>query len=162
MTAKSSLSSLKLLTYFLHLSHFYLDYPKQPHATQPKPSNSQTDAHSPTVNTAPIEPNRTDGIKKVIHNNGSGGSRLEWPGDQEMLQRLNISFVSVDRPGHGLSDPQPNRTLLGWADDIRQLADHLQIDQFYVEGWSAGGHTYDLWQLMELQISRVTSIAMGN
>jgi pimeloyl-ACP methyl ester carboxylesterase len=79
-----------------------------------------------------------------------------------MLQRLNISFVSVDRPGHGLSDPQPNRTLLGWADDIRQLADHLQIDQFYVEGWSAGGHTYDLWQLMELQISRVTSIAMGN
>ena len=67
-----------------------------------------------------------------------------------MLQRLNISFVSVDRPGHGLSDPQPNRTLLGWADDIRQLADHLQVDQFYVEGWSAGG-SYALAIAHELQ-----------
>jgi pimeloyl-ACP methyl ester carboxylesterase len=51
----------------------------------------------------------------------------------------NISFVSVDRPGHGLSDSQSNRTLVGWARDIEQLVDHLNIDQFYVEGWGAGG-----------------------
>jgi pimeloyl-ACP methyl ester carboxylesterase len=96
--------------------------------------------------------NRTesDGIKTVIHNNGSEGSRLEWPGDEEMLIRHNISFVSVDRPGHGMSDYQANRTLLGWADDIRQLADHLAIDQFYVEGWSAGG-SYALAIAHELQ-----------
>lgn len=75
----------------------------------------------------------------VIHSNGSGGSRLEWPGDEEMLERLGIRFIAVDRPGHGLSDPQTDRTLLDWPNDIEQLADHLGVDQFYVEGWSAGG-----------------------
>jgi pimeloyl-ACP methyl ester carboxylesterase len=45
----------------------------------------------------------------------------------------------VDRPGHGLSEPYQNRSLLDWADDVRQLADHLGIDKFYVMGLSAGG-----------------------
>ncbi|UCC75741.1 MAG: alpha/beta hydrolase, partial [Anaerolineales bacterium] len=40
---------------------------------------------------------------------------------------------------HGLSDPQPGRTVLDWPDDIRQLADHLGAEQFYVTGLSAGG-----------------------
>lgn len=75
----------------------------------------------------------------VIHSNGSGGSRLEWPGDEEMLRRTGVCFIAVDRPGHGCSDPDPHRTLLDWPNDIAELADHLGIDEFYVEGWSAGG-----------------------
>lgn len=77
--------------------------------------------------------------KVVFHFNGSGGSRLEYPADQSILTDLGIRFISTDRPGHGISDPQPDRKLLDWPNDISQLADHLNVDRFYVEGWSAGG-----------------------
>ena len=77
--------------------------------------------------------------KAVFHFNGSGGSRLEYPMDKSILTDLGIRFVATDRPGHGLSDPQTNRKLLDWPDDISQLADHLGADRFYVMGWSAGG-----------------------
>jgi len=77
--------------------------------------------------------------KVVFHFNGSGGSRLEHPADETILTDLGIRFISTDRPGHGISDPQPDRKLLDWPDDIGQLADHFGADKFYVEGWSAGG-----------------------
>jgi len=77
--------------------------------------------------------------KAVFHFNGSGGSRLEHPTDQSILSDLGVRLISTDRPGHGISDPQPDRQLLDWPNDISQLADHLGIDTFYVEGWSAGG-----------------------
>ena len=77
--------------------------------------------------------------KVVFHFNGSGGSRLERPANESILTDLEIRLISTDRPGHGLSDLQPDRKLLDWADDISQLADHLGIDRFYVMGWSAGG-----------------------
>ena len=77
--------------------------------------------------------------KVVFHFNGSGGSRLERPSDGSILDNLKVRLVSTDRPGHGVSDPRPGRSLLHWPDDIRQLADHLQIDRFFVQGWSAGG-----------------------
>lgn len=77
--------------------------------------------------------------KVVVYFNGSGGSRLEHPTDPSILIELGICFVATDRPGHGLSDPKPDRRLLDWPDDIVQLADHLQADTFYVMGLSAGG-----------------------
>ena len=77
--------------------------------------------------------------KAVFHFNGAGGSRLGHPRDESILTDLGIRFISTDRPGHGLSDPQPDRKLLDWPDDISQLADHLGIDRFYVMGWSSGG-----------------------
>jgi len=77
--------------------------------------------------------------KAVFHFNGSGGSRLEYPTDTSILTDLGIRFIATDRPGHGLSDPQTNRKLLDWPDDISQLADYLGADRFCVMGWSAGG-----------------------
>ena len=77
--------------------------------------------------------------KAVMHFNGSGGSRLEHPQDLSILTDLGVRLISTDRPGHGISDPQPGRKLLDWPNDVGQLADHLGIDSFYIEGWSAGG-----------------------
>ncbi len=77
--------------------------------------------------------------KPVFHFHGSCGSRLERPLDESVLSDLGIRFIATDRPGHGLSDPQSERTLLDWPDDIRQLANYLEIDRFHVLGWSAGG-----------------------
>ena len=75
----------------------------------------------------------------VFHFHGSGSSRLEKPASENILIRLDIRFISVDRPGHGLSDYQPERRLMDWPKDIMQLADHLGLEKFYVSGHSAGG-----------------------
>lgn len=77
--------------------------------------------------------------KVVFHFHGSGGSRLEYPIDETILTNLKIRLISIDRPGHGFSDPHPNRKLLDFPDDILELAGHLKIDKFFVQGWSAGG-----------------------
>ena len=77
--------------------------------------------------------------KAVFHFHGGAGSRRERPLNESILSDLGIRYVSTDRPGHGLSDPKPNRKLLDWPDDIIQLVDHLGIDTFYVLGLSAGG-----------------------
>lgn len=75
----------------------------------------------------------------VFHFHGSAGSRLERPADDTILHDLGIRLVSVDRPGHGLSDPQKDRKLLDWPADVKLLAAHLGISNFYVMGLSAGG-----------------------
>jgi len=77
--------------------------------------------------------------KPVFHFNGSGGSRLERPSDISILTELGIRYISTDRPGHGNSTPQKDRELLNWPDDIASLADHLEINKFFILGWSAGG-----------------------
>jgi pimeloyl-ACP methyl ester carboxylesterase len=77
--------------------------------------------------------------RPVFHFHGSASSRLERPSSESMLLQMGIRFISVDRPGHGLSDFQPNRRLLDWPQDIGQLADHLGLEAFYVTGYSAGG-----------------------
>ncbi len=69
-----------------------------------------------------------------------------WPGSRlfllpvlEEIKSLNVKVICPDRPGMGLSDFKKNRTLLDFADDVKQLADYLNIDQFSVFGHSAGG-----------------------
>jgi pimeloyl-ACP methyl ester carboxylesterase len=47
--------------------------------------------------------------------------------------------ISPDRPGIGRSDPQPDRTVLGWARDVAELLDQIDVDRFAVMGWSMGG-----------------------
>ena len=76
--------------------------------------------------------------RPVFHFHGSGSSRFEHPSAESMLDLMGIRFISVDRPGHGLSDFQPQRRLVDWPGDVCYIADHLGIGEFYVEGYSAG------------------------
>lgn len=75
----------------------------------------------------------------VFYFHGSASSRLEHPTPLSLLSTAGIHFITVDRPGHGLSDFQAGRRLLDWPRDIARLADHLAINAFYVGGHSAGG-----------------------
>jgi pimeloyl-ACP methyl ester carboxylesterase len=70
-----------------------------------------------------------------INNN----SRRFYPFDNSIAAALNLRLLAVERPGIGLSDPKPNRTLLDWPDDIGELADALKVDRFSVVGVSEGG-----------------------
>lgn len=86
-----------------------------------------------------------DGIP-ILHFHSFQGSRLErLAAHDELLHKLNIRLISPDRPGLGLSTPARERTVVGWASDVRQLAAHLlgPGQPFSILGFSAGA-TYAL------------------
>ena len=74
----------------------------------------------------------------VLGFGGTTMSRLAHLG-HEAPEAAGVRLVLVDRPGYGLSDLQPDRTLLDWPDDVEQLADALGLDRFAVYGMSGGG-----------------------
>lgn len=53
--------------------------------------------------------------------------------------RLGLRWVSHDRPGYGGSSPVPGRNVASAADDVRHIADALNIGRFAVMGHSGGG-----------------------
>jgi len=81
----------------------------------------------------------------ILHFHSFQGSRLErMAADDALLIKLNIRLISPDRPGIGLSTPSRDRTVVGWADDVRQLTSHLLgPEPFSILGFSAGA-TYAL------------------
>jgi len=69
------------------------------------------------------------------------GTSLSWLAHlgEEAPREAGVRLILVDRPGYGLSDLQPGRTLLHWPLDVAELADGLGIDRFAVFGMSGGG-----------------------
>jgi pimeloyl-ACP methyl ester carboxylesterase len=74
----------------------------------------------------------------VLFAHGGPGSRLLCP-EEDATVAAGVRLLTVDRPGYGGSAPRPDPTLLGWADDVRALADRLGLERFAVVGFSAGG-----------------------
>jgi pimeloyl-ACP methyl ester carboxylesterase len=76
----------------------------------------------------------------VIYCHGAIGTPLGPSVDLETITcDLGVRYVAVSRPGIGGSDQAPGRTVLDFADDLRQLADALDLLRFAVVGVSAGG-----------------------
>jgi pimeloyl-ACP methyl ester carboxylesterase len=75
----------------------------------------------------------------IIYLHGLPGSRLEAAGYDDIAIEIGARVVAVDRPGMGWSSPHPSRTLLGFAEDIRVLAEHLGLEKYSVLGVSGGG-----------------------
>ncbi len=104
--------------------------------------NDRNRSHSRTIR---LKDGRTLGYAEwgdtsgfpLVHFHGSSSSRLEHPVHPEALE--GVRLVTIDRPGHGHSEFQPERTLLDWPVDVAELADQLGIERFAVTGWSAGG-----------------------
>ncbi len=69
---------------------------------------------------------------------GTSLSRLAHVGE-DAPRAAGVRLILVDRPGYGLSDHDPERTLLDWSRDVAELADGLGIDRFAVFGMSGGG-----------------------
>ena len=77
--------------------------------------------------------------KPVMFFHGGGGSRLLGELTDGPARRLGLRVISPDRPGIGLSDDRLGRSLLDWAEDVRQLADRLDLGRIAVMGLSNGG-----------------------
>ncbi|MDM5297032.1 alpha/beta hydrolase [Bacillus pumilus] len=75
----------------------------------------------------------------VFFFHGTPGSRIMFLEDDPISEELGIRLICLDRPGFGLSDPKSDRTILDWAKDVQEVADHLGISRFSVMGVSGGG-----------------------
>jgi pimeloyl-ACP methyl ester carboxylesterase len=80
-----------------------------------------------------------DGLLVIYLHGAIGSPQQSWPDLAAVVERLGVRYVMVSRPGFGDSDPQPGRTLTGFAGDVAQLADALGRERFAVIGVSAGG-----------------------
>ena len=77
--------------------------------------------------------------RPVLFFPGTPSGRLFHHPDESITRSLGARVFTIDRPGYGLSDFQPGRTLLDWPDDVVHLADALGIHRFSVAGISGGG-----------------------
>lgn len=77
--------------------------------------------------------------RPVLLFHGSPGSRVQHHPDPELARQAGVRLITADRPGYGLSDAAPGRSLRDWAGDTAQLADALGLDRFSIIGISGAG-----------------------
>ena len=75
----------------------------------------------------------------VVNAHGGLACRLDVAAADDAATANGVRLISPDRPGVGLSDPAPGRTVLDWARDVGDLLDQIGVDKFAVMGWSMGG-----------------------
>ena len=78
-----------------------------------------------------------DGVPVVLLH-GMPGSRSFCP-DEDATEAANVRLITIDRPGYGLSDARPERTLLSWVADFVEFADLTDLPACPIVGWSSGG-----------------------
>jgi pimeloyl-ACP methyl ester carboxylesterase len=74
----------------------------------------------------------------VVAVHGSPDSRVIWRLAHRAAQDVGVRLIAADRPGFGLSDPRPGRTVLDWVDDHDALIEHLGIDRYALLAISGG------------------------
>jgi pimeloyl-ACP methyl ester carboxylesterase len=75
----------------------------------------------------------------LLYFHGTPGSRVEVAFADDLCRRAGVRLLAPDRPGLGLSERKPDRTLADWAGDVEELADRLGLERFPILAWSAGG-----------------------
>ncbi len=74
----------------------------------------------------------------VFFFHGFPGSRLQAGDFNDVARNKNCRLIGIDRPGMGCSSPNKSHSLLSWTDDIRALAEHLNIHKFSIIAHSGG------------------------
>jgi pimeloyl-ACP methyl ester carboxylesterase len=74
----------------------------------------------------------------VVYMHGGLGSIHERPASDELIARLDIELVRIERPGFGDSSRHAGRTLADWAGDVRAVLDALGLGRVGILGWSGG------------------------
>ncbi|MFC3095719.1 alpha/beta hydrolase [Alteromonas sediminis] len=77
--------------------------------------------------------------RPIFYFHGTPSSRIEVQLFINHAKTLNVRVIACDRPGYGTSDFNTNWTFLEWANVIKEIADHLDINKFGILGYSGGG-----------------------
>ena len=75
----------------------------------------------------------------LFYFHGWPSSRLEAQAIDAAAASLRVRIIAPDRPGFGLSDFLPRRSMSQWPGDVCALASHLGVGSFDVLGVSGGG-----------------------
>lgn len=75
----------------------------------------------------------------VFFFHGTPMSRLQLVDLEGRIAGRGLRVLAPERPGYGMSSPQPGRSLADWATSVAALADALSIETFFVAGHSSGG-----------------------
>jgi pimeloyl-ACP methyl ester carboxylesterase len=95
----------------------------------------------------------------VFFLHGTPGSRVGPVPRRRILYDQGINLISFDRPGYGLSDRLPRRTVADVVQDVVAIADSLDIDQFAVVGRSGGGpHALACAALLPGRVTRASAL----
>jgi pimeloyl-ACP methyl ester carboxylesterase len=95
----------------------------------------------------------------VFYFHGIPGSRIDGRLIADAVASAGLRLIAVDRPGFGRSSPVlGKRSYLGWAEDVENLANLLDIERFAILAYSAGG-PYALATCMALE-GRVTRVGI--
>jgi pimeloyl-ACP methyl ester carboxylesterase len=70
---------------------------------------------------------------------GTPGSRLSPLPDGPVTRAADARVFVIERPGFGVSDPQPRRRILDWPADVECVANALGLDTFAIAGMSGAG-----------------------
>jgi pimeloyl-ACP methyl ester carboxylesterase len=105
-----------------------------------------------------VERGEEDGLP-VFALHGTPGSRFVQLTDPELYERFGVRWIGYDRPGYGLSDPHPGRSVVDAPADIATLADELGLDRFLVVGGSGGApHALACGALLGERVIRVGAL----
>ncbi|KAK0718022.1 Alpha/Beta hydrolase protein [Lasiosphaeria miniovina] len=75
----------------------------------------------------------------IIYLHGYPTSRLEAYALDALARRRRLRLLALDRPGFGLSSPQPGRRIADWPADVAAFANQQRLARFAVLGVSGGG-----------------------
>lgn len=94
----------------------------------------------------------------AIYGTPSGGTIYAPHAADALAQRIRL--VTFDRAGYGGSDARPGRVIADVVDDVRAIADALELDRFGVWGVSGGGpHALACAALLSDRVPAVASLA---
>lgn len=82
---------------------------------------------------------KPDGIPLMLFHGTPGSRVMPWLAKAAWVDEFGLRVITPERPGFGLSDPAPGRTIADWSHDVEELADYLCLDRYHVAGGSGGG-----------------------
>ena len=82
---------------------------------------------------------KPDGIPLLLFHGTPGCRFMTRLETASWIKENDLRVIVPERPGYGISDPAPRRTIMDWATDVEELADHLGLAWYHVAGGSGGG-----------------------
>lgn len=76
------------------------------------------------------------GFPVIVHH---GGTRHLFPGAVRDARAYGLRLISYDRPGQGMSTPQPGRVVADCAQDVQEILAQLGVSRAAAWGSSVGG-----------------------
>ncbi len=99
------------------------------------------------------------GLPVIVHHGTPMSGRLFAPNVRDAEER-GIRLIGYDRPGYGGSTTQEGRSVADAAEDVREIADALDLDRIAVWGISGGGpHALACGALLPGRVVAAASLA---